>query len=50
MYTVPQLHYDLVHTMLRFCVEPVTLVAEISEIFLQVEVDEEDRQYLRFLW
>ena len=45
-----KLRNDLVQVLLRFCKEPVAVVADIAEMFLQVEVAEKDRKYLRFLW
>ena len=50
MHAGPKLQNDLVRVLLRFCKEPVALVADIAEMFLQVKVAEKDRKYLRFLW
>ena len=50
MHAGPRLQNDLVRVLLRFCKEPVALVADIAEMFLQVDVAEKDRKYLRFLW
>ena len=50
MHAGPKLQNDLVRVLIRFCKEPVALVADIAEMFLQVEVAEKDRKYLRFLW
>ena len=45
MHTGPPLQSDIVDIMLRFCVEPVTLVGDISEMFHQVELSECDQKY-----
>ena len=50
MYAGPKLQRDLVQVLLRFCLEPVAIVGDIAEMFLQVEVNPPDRKYLRFLW
>ena len=50
MFAGPKLQQDLTPVLLRFCAEPVPLVADVAEMFLQVSVRERDRQYLRFLW
>ena len=50
IYVGPKLQQDLLPVLLRFCAEPVAFVADIAEMFLQVMVQEKDRQYLRFLW
>ena len=46
----PKLQRDLVDVLTRFRRAPVALSADISEVFLQVELQEEDRPYHRFLW
>ena len=50
MLTGPRLQNNLVHVLLRFCAEPVALAGDISEMFLQVRLRDEDRRYVRFLW
>ena len=50
MHAGPPLQSDLVHILLRFCMEPVAIVADISEMFLQVGLRPDDRKYTRFLW
>ncbi|XP_065192597.1 uncharacterized protein LOC135823676 [Sycon ciliatum] len=50
MFSGPTLQTDIVKVLIRFCAEPVALVADISEMFLQVALREEDRKYHRFLW
>ncbi|XP_065182304.1 uncharacterized protein LOC135813015 [Sycon ciliatum] len=50
MFSGPALQTDIVKVLIRFCAEPVALVADISEMFLQVALREEDRKYHRFLW
>ena len=46
----PKLQRDLVDVLTRFRRAPVALSADISEIFLQVELQEKDLPYYRFLW
>ena len=45
---------DLLHrltaTMFRFGERPIFLTAEIESMFLQLQVPEQDRSYLSFLW
>jgi len=50
MFAGPKLQNDLVKILLRFCQEPVALIADISEMFLQVALKPSDRRYHRFLW
>ena len=38
------------YILLRFRENPVVLIGDIEKVFLNVEVDREDRDYLRFLW
>ena len=44
------LQNDLVKVLLRFPKEPVVLTADITEMFLQVVLAEQDRRYHRFVW
>ena len=46
----PKLKRVLVDVLTRFRRAPVALSADISEMFLQVELQEKDRPYHRFLW
>ncbi|XP_065177011.1 uncharacterized protein LOC135806713 [Sycon ciliatum] len=50
MLTGPALQNDVSSVLLRFCMEPVALVADIAEMFPQVVLAESDRKYHRFLW
>jgi len=50
MYTGPRTQNNIVHVLLRFCVDPVVLVGDISQMFLQVRLSPADRKYFRFLW
>ena len=45
-----KLQRELVEVLTRFRWAPVALSADISEIFLQVEVQDKDRPFHRFLW
>ena len=40
----------LIEMLMRFRVHDVVLTGDITKAFLQLEVGEEDRDYLRFLW
>ena len=46
----PKLQRELVDVLTRFCRAPVALSADISEMFLQVELQDKDRPFYRFLW
>ena len=46
----PKLQRDSVDVLTRFRRAPVALSADISEMFLQVELQDKDRPYHRFLW
>ena len=50
MFTGPALQNNLVQILMKFCLEPVALVGDISEMFLQVGLLESDRKFHRFLW
>ena len=46
----PKLQRELVDVLTRFRRAPVALSGDITEMFLQVELQEKDRPYHRFLW
>ena len=46
----PKLQREIVDVLTHFCRAPIALTADISEIFLQVNLGEEDHQYHRFIW
>jgi len=46
----PKLQEDLADVLTCFRQVPVALSADISEMFLQVELQDKDRPYHRFLW
>ena len=50
MPTGPHLQNDIVRILLRFSAEPVALVDDISEMFMQVGLKEEDQRFTRCLW
>ena len=50
MYAGRKTQNNIVHVLLRFCLEPVALVGDISEMFLQIQLRQQDRKYHRFLW
>lgn len=40
----------LFDTLMRFRAQPIVLTADIEKAFLQIEIDQADRDALRFLW
>ena len=46
----PDLLHGLIGTIFRFLEGPVALTADMESMFLQVQVPEQDRSCLRFLW
>ena len=46
----PDLLHGLIGTKFRFREGPIALTADIESMFLQVQVPEQDRSCLRFLW
>ena len=50
LYKGPCLNSDLYSLLLKFCVHPVVLTANIEKAYLQININKEHRDYLRFLW
>ena len=46
----PKLQNDLSTVILRFRREPVALMCDVQEMYLQIGLKDEDRRYHRFLW
>ena len=46
----PDLLHGLIGTIFRFREGPIALTADIESMFPQVQVSEQDRSCLRFLW
>lgn len=46
----PDLTNSMVGVLLRFCQEPIAMMADIKSMFHQVRVSKSDVNYLRFLW
>ena len=46
----PKLQCDLIYVLLRFRRFPVAVTCDVSEVYLQIELQPEDRPYHRFLW
>ncbi|XP_037297042.1 uncharacterized protein LOC119190090 [Manduca sexta] len=50
LYTGPDLLQPLPGILMRFREHPFAITADISEMFLQIQLREEDRDALRYLW
>jgi hypothetical protein len=50
IHQVPKLQWEIIDVLLRFRKEPVAVVGDVAEMYLQVRICEEDRPYHRFLW
>ena len=50
LYKGPCLNADLYSLLLKFRVHPIVLTADIEKAYLQININEEHRDYLRFLW
>ena len=48
--TGPPIHPDMVGILLRFRTHRVCLTGDISKMFLQIKLFDEDKKYHRFLW
>ena len=46
----PKLQKEITDVLLRFRHAPVALSADIAQMFLQIELKEDDQPYHRFLW
>ena len=46
----PKLQNDLLAVLLRLCREPVAVMCDIKEMYLQIKLQPEDQPYHRFLW
>ena len=46
----PKLQNDLLDVLIRFRRQPIALMCDITEMYLQIELSPEDRPYHRFLW
>ncbi|XP_074645870.1 uncharacterized protein LOC141902130 [Tubulanus polymorphus] len=50
IYAGPNLQNDLINILIRFRRYAVALIGDLSEMFLQIGIREEDRRFHRFLW
>ena len=50
LHTGPSLTPLLYDVLLRMRAHPIMLVADIEKAFLQIEIDKDDRDYLRLFW
>ena len=46
----PNLRPELFATLLRFRLNPVAMIGDIHQAFLQLQLDEKDRDLTRFFW
>ncbi|XP_014672135.1 PREDICTED: uncharacterized protein LOC106812706 [Priapulus caudatus] len=46
----PKLHREIIDVLMRFRKNPIAIVGDIAEMFLQIELAPMDRKYHRFLW
>ena len=46
----PKLQQDLFNVLVRFRRNPVDIACDIKEMYLQIEIDEQDRSHFRLLW
>ena len=46
----PALQQDIAALAMRFRLRKIVLIGDISKMFLNIDVREQDRDYLRFLW
>ena len=49
LYKGPSLNTELYELLLKFRIYPMVLIADIEKAYLQIEVDESHRDFLRFL-
>ena len=50
MYKGPSLNPELFGLLLKFRIHPIAITADIEKAYLQINVDEGHRDFLRFLW
>ena len=50
LYTDPCLNPELYRLLLQFRLYPIIITADIEKAYLQINIEEEHRDYLRFLW
>ena len=48
--TGPNLTNSLIGVLMRFRTEKIAIMADVEKMFYNFYVDEQDRNYLRFLW
>ncbi|XP_078378051.1 uncharacterized protein LOC144661230 [Oculina patagonica] len=46
----PKLQQDLFNVPVRFSRNPVSITCDIKEMYLQTEIDEQDRSHFRLFW
>ena len=46
----PKLQQDLFNVLVRFRRNPVGIACDIKEMYLQIEIEEQDRSHFRLLW
>lgn len=48
--TGPDLTNGIIGVLCRFCKYPITIICDVERMFHRFHVNQEDRDYLRFLW
>ena len=46
----PKLHTELFDVLVRFRRHPIGIACDIKEMYLQIEIEKQDRPYFRILW
>ena len=50
LHTGPNANHDILSILLAFRQRPVAVSADVRKMYLNIQIREEDRDYLRFLW
>ena len=50
IYSGPKLQREFFDVLLRFRFHPIAIVCDIAEMYLGIQIPEDDRAYHRFLW
>ena len=50
LYKGPCLNADLYSLLFKFRIYPIAIIADIEKAYLQISINEEHRDFVRFLW